>query len=41
MKTQYLETQIEAAKTNLAATKNLLNVIRDKDIISCSAWWTR
>ncbi|WP_179334426.1 anti-sigma factor [Winogradskyella costae] len=31
---QYLETQIEDAKTDLAATKNLLNVIRDKDIIA-------
>ncbi|MDN3492279.1 anti-sigma factor [Winogradskyella bathintestinalis] len=30
----YLETQIEDAKTDLAATKNLLNVIRDKDIIA-------
>ena len=31
---QYLETQIEDARTDLAATKNLLNVIRDKDIIA-------
>ncbi|WP_178983952.1 anti-sigma factor [Winogradskyella helgolandensis] len=31
---QYLETQIEDAKSDLAATKNLLNVIRDKDIIA-------
>lgn len=30
----YLEEQIEAAKTDLAATKNLLNVLRDKDIIT-------
>ena len=30
----YLETQIEDARTDLAATKNLLNVIRDKDIIA-------
>lgn len=30
----YLETQIEDARTDLAATKNLLNVIRDKDIIT-------
>jgi anti-sigma-K factor RskA len=30
----YLEQQIEEAKTNLVATKNLLNVLRDKDIIS-------
>ena len=30
----YLETQIEDAKSNLAATKNLLNIIRDKDLIS-------
>jgi len=31
---QYLETQIEAAKTDLATTKQLLDVIRDKDIIT-------
>ncbi|WP_299100619.1 anti-sigma factor [uncultured Winogradskyella sp.] len=31
---QYLETQIEDARTDLAATKNLLDVIRDKDIIA-------
>ena len=31
---QYLETQIEDARANLAATKNLLNVIRDKNIIA-------
>ncbi|NRR91902.1 anti-sigma factor [Winogradskyella undariae] len=31
---RYLEIQIEAAKTDLATTKNLLDVIRDKDIIS-------
>ena len=31
---QYLETQIEDARADLAATKNLLNVIRDKDIIA-------
>ncbi|MFC4721247.1 anti-sigma factor domain-containing protein [Geojedonia litorea] len=30
----YLEQQIEEAKSNLAATRNLLNVLRDKDIIS-------
>ena len=30
----YLETQIEDARTDLAATKNLLNVIRDKNIIA-------
>lgn len=30
---QYLETQIEDARTDLAATKNLLNNIRDKNII--------
>ncbi|WP_262733077.1 anti-sigma factor [Gaetbulibacter sp. NE] len=30
----YLEEQIEAAKNDLAATKNLLNVLRDKDIIA-------
>jgi anti-sigma-K factor RskA len=30
----YLELQIEEANTNLAATKNLLNVLRDKEIIS-------
>ncbi|MTE27420.1 anti-sigma factor [Winogradskyella ouciana] len=30
----YLEIQIEDARENLAATKNLLNAIRDKDIIS-------
>ena len=30
----YLETQIEDARTDLAATKNLLDVIRDKDIIA-------
>lgn len=34
IKNQYLEVQIEAAKTNLAAAKNLLNVIRDKDILA-------
>ena len=31
---QYLEIQIEEARDNLAATKNLLDAIRDKDIIS-------
>ena len=31
---QYLEIQIEDAKTDLAATKNLLDVIRDKDILA-------
>ncbi|WP_296383048.1 anti-sigma factor [Winogradskyella sp.] len=31
---QYLEIQIEDAKTNLAATKNLLDAIRDKDILA-------
>jgi anti-sigma-K factor RskA len=31
---QYLEIQIEDARTDLAATKNLLNVIRDKDILA-------
>ncbi|RIA10160.1 anti-sigma-K factor rskA [Flavobacteriaceae bacterium MAR_2010_72] len=30
----YLEQQIEEAKTNLAATQNLLNVLRDREIIS-------
>lgn len=30
----YLETQIEAAKSDLTATKNLLNVLRDKDILA-------
>jgi anti-sigma-K factor RskA len=30
----YLETQIEDAKTNLAAKENLLNILRDRDIIS-------
>ncbi len=30
----YLETQIADAKTDLEASKNLLNVLRDKDIIS-------
>ncbi len=30
----YLETQIEAARDNLAATKTLLDAIRDKDIIA-------
>ncbi|WP_040253349.1 anti-sigma factor [Psychroserpens mesophilus] len=30
----YLETQIEDAKTDLAAKENLLNILRDKDIIS-------
>lgn len=30
----YLEIQIEDARENLAATKNLLDAIRDKDIIS-------
>lgn len=30
----YLEQQIEAAKNDLAATKNLLDVLRDRDIIS-------
>ncbi|MBT8375630.1 MAG: anti-sigma factor [Winogradskyella sp.] len=30
----YLEQQIEAAKTDLAATKNLLDVLRDKNILS-------
>lgn len=30
----YLETQIEQAKTNLAAKDNLLNVLRDRDIIA-------
>ena len=34
MEKQYLETQIEDARTDLAATKNLLDVIRDKDIIA-------
>ncbi|MBU2929635.1 anti-sigma factor [Winogradskyella psychrotolerans] len=34
MENQYLETQIEDAKSDLAATKNLLNVIRDKNIIA-------
>ncbi|WP_225034785.1 anti-sigma factor domain-containing protein [Winogradskyella sp. SM1960] len=31
---QYLETQIEDARTDLAATKNLLDVIRDREIIA-------
>jgi len=31
---QYLEIQIEDAKTDLAATKNLLDAIRDKDILA-------
>lgn len=31
---RYLETQIEDTRTDLAATKNLLDVIRDKDIIA-------
>ena len=31
---RYLETQIEDARTDLVATKNLLNVIRDKAIIA-------
>jgi anti-sigma-K factor RskA len=31
---QYLETQIEYARTDLAATKNLLDAIRDKDILT-------
>lgn len=31
---QYLEIQIEDARNNLAATKTLLNAIRDKDIIT-------
>ena len=31
---QYLEIQIEDARTDLAATKNLLDAIRDKDIIA-------
>ena len=30
----YLETQIEDARTDLAATKNLLDIIRDKDMIA-------
>ena len=30
----YLEEQIEAAKTDLAATKNLLNVLRERNIIT-------
>lgn len=30
----YLESQIEASKTSLAATQNLLNILRDKDIIA-------
>ncbi|WP_431135111.1 anti-sigma factor [Psychroserpens mesophilus] len=30
----YLETQIEQAKNNLAAKENLLNVLRDRDIIA-------
>merc|ERR1711974_454120 len=30
----YLETQIEDAKTDLAAKENLLNILRDRDIIS-------
>jgi anti-sigma-K factor RskA len=30
----YLNVQIEAAKTNLAVKENLLNVLRDRDIIS-------
>ena len=30
----YLEQQIESSKTNLAAAKDLLNVLRNKDIIS-------
>ena len=30
----YLEGQIEASKTSLAAAQNLLNVLRDKDIIA-------
>lgn len=30
----YLETQIEAAKTNLAAKDNLLTILRDRNIIS-------
>ncbi|WCO00714.1 anti-sigma factor [Psychroserpens ponticola] len=30
----YLETQIEQAKTNLAVKENLLNVLRDRDIIT-------
>lgn len=34
LENQYLETQIEDARTDLAATKNLLNVIRDKDLIT-------
>ncbi|WP_179352571.1 anti-sigma factor [Winogradskyella vidalii] len=33
LENRYLETQIEDARTDLAATKNLLNVIRDRDII--------
>lgn len=31
---QYLEIQIEDARTDLAATKNLLDAIRDKDILA-------
>ncbi|MEP5253939.1 MAG: anti-sigma factor [Winogradskyella arenosi] len=31
---RYLETQIETAKSDLATTKNLLDVLRDRDIIS-------
>ncbi|WP_179376442.1 anti-sigma factor [Winogradskyella wichelsiae] len=34
LENRYLETQIEDTKTDLAATKNLLDVIRDKDIIA-------
>lgn len=30
----YLETQIEEAKTNLAVKENLLNILRDRDIVS-------
>lgn len=34
MKNLYLEQQIEKAKTDLAVKENLLNVLRDRDIIS-------